>query len=505
MYKISVVIPIYNVSKYLEETILSIVNQSIGIKNIELLLINDGSTDDSEKICLKYQELYKDNIKYIYKENSGVSETRNLGIEKSTGEYLLFLDGDDKLNKKSLEKLSKYLDKNKDINFVISRVRMFDKHSKWHYLDFRFKSHKKVVDINYDIDYCQYHSTGLLFRREILLDKKFDKNVKYGEDMKFMCQILLDNERFGIEPKSILYYRKRKDESSAVQHQFYDKSFYLNTLSDSFIYIFDMVRSKYNCIPDYYQYYILNSLVDRFSAEVSYKDVLNKTEQTKYIKYMTTLLNQISDKIILMEKRSRIDLKMYLLKFNRDNNSKLNVEYSNGNLFINNELCKYENRDLINIYFVTKDKNDIKFLCSYNSLVMKKIDIINNDIKIKVNKADKPSNCPVVNDIYGEDICNNNYFEFSVDKNSISKIMFMYNDEVINYDISGSVLKRNKFPKKVIRVNGKTILLKNDKIMITNYNYRIVKMYYNFVNLIYVLNRDGFIYTIKKIMGGKNE
>ena len=65
-YKFSVIIPIYNVEDYIEETILSVINQSIGFKeNIQLILVNDGSPDDSEKICLKYKEMYPNNIIYI--------------------------------------------------------------------------------------------------------------------------------------------------------------------------------------------------------------------------------------------------------------------------------------------------------------------------------------------------------------------------------------------------------------------------------------------------------
>ena len=86
-YKFSVVIPIYNVEKYLEETIESIINQSIGFEeNIQIILVNDGSPDNSEEICLKYKEMYPDNILYKKKENGGVSSARNTGLKKVSGE-----------------------------------------------------------------------------------------------------------------------------------------------------------------------------------------------------------------------------------------------------------------------------------------------------------------------------------------------------------------------------------------------------------------------------------
>ena len=92
-YKFSVIIPIYNVENYLEETIDSVINQTIGFNdNIQLILINDGSPDSSEEICERYKKEYPNNIIYLKQENSGVSVARNKGLELATGEIINFLD-----------------------------------------------------------------------------------------------------------------------------------------------------------------------------------------------------------------------------------------------------------------------------------------------------------------------------------------------------------------------------------------------------------------------------
>lgn len=93
---ISVVIPIYNVEKYLERCIESIVNQSYS--NLEIILVNDGSPDNSEDICLKYVE-YDKRIKYVKKKNGGLSDARNYGMQHATGEYIAFIDSDDFIDK----------------------------------------------------------------------------------------------------------------------------------------------------------------------------------------------------------------------------------------------------------------------------------------------------------------------------------------------------------------------------------------------------------------------
>ena len=86
-YKVSVVIPIYNVKDYIEDAIKSIINQSIGFENIQLILVNDGSPYGEKEICKKYADMYE-NIVFIDQENTGVSQARNNGIELATGEYI---------------------------------------------------------------------------------------------------------------------------------------------------------------------------------------------------------------------------------------------------------------------------------------------------------------------------------------------------------------------------------------------------------------------------------
>ena len=89
MKKISVIIPVYNVEEYLEESLNSVVNQTIGINNLEVILINDGSKDNSLKICKKYTKKHKDWI-LIDKKNEGLSAARNDGINIASGEFITF-------------------------------------------------------------------------------------------------------------------------------------------------------------------------------------------------------------------------------------------------------------------------------------------------------------------------------------------------------------------------------------------------------------------------------
>ena len=123
---VSIVVPVYNVEKYLKRCVDSIINQSYN--NIEILLVDDGSTDSSGKICDDY--LKKDSrIKVIHKQNGGLSDARNFGIDKSTGDYLSFIDSDDWIEKDMIMNLfNSIINEKSDISieFMIIKKKMLN-------------------------------------------------------------------------------------------------------------------------------------------------------------------------------------------------------------------------------------------------------------------------------------------------------------------------------------------------------------------------------------------
>ena len=112
MKKISIIVPIFNVEKYLDKSISNIIDQSYS--NIEIILVNDGSTDNSLNICNKYKKI-DDRIIVINQKNKGASAARNKGRDIATGEYILFVDSDDILNKNLIDEISVQIEQNKDV------------------------------------------------------------------------------------------------------------------------------------------------------------------------------------------------------------------------------------------------------------------------------------------------------------------------------------------------------------------------------------------------------
>ena len=210
---ISIIVPIYNVEKYLRQCLDSIQDQSY--QNFECLLINDGSPDNSADICKEY--VSKDpRFRYIEKENGGVSSARNLGLEHSKGEYITFIDSDDWVDLDYLEVLhSKIKEYNTD--FVISSYKKFDMDEDCFYLHIwdqdyyeRIWTSQELLSQlpnleNYDGSYTV--SWGKLFKRSIFDEILFNEQRKFGEDFECSFKLYLSMTSCLYIHKALYNYR----------------------------------------------------------------------------------------------------------------------------------------------------------------------------------------------------------------------------------------------------------------------------------------------------------
>ena len=127
MCKVSIIVPIYNAEKYLERCLDSLISQSF--RDIEILAINDGSIDRSLEILKRYESI-DNRIKIINNSNVGVSETRNIGIMESKGEFIVFVDSDDWIDKDMIEKMYKFMTNEKSDMVICTYIREFREYSK---------------------------------------------------------------------------------------------------------------------------------------------------------------------------------------------------------------------------------------------------------------------------------------------------------------------------------------------------------------------------------------
>lgn len=221
MQKVSVIIPVYNTEKYLSSCLDSVLNQSL--QDIELICINDGSTDSSPHILKHYAE-FDSRIKVITIENSGLSVVRNIGIEEASAKYIFFLDSDDFIVQPALEYLFNSAEKHKS-DFTFCDIWAFDDKTKqkipfWDFLPLSFTNkyknrsfnHKKLPNsIYFQIPAVAWNK---LYRRDFLINNsiKFERGMIF-EDHPFFAQIYLNAESISYVNEKLVYYRVNRTDS----------------------------------------------------------------------------------------------------------------------------------------------------------------------------------------------------------------------------------------------------------------------------------------------------
>ena len=228
---ISIIIPVYNAEKYLRQCLDSIINQTY--TNFEVLLVNDGSTDSSGMICQEYVE-NDSRFRYFEKENGGASSARNLGLERSGGAYITFIDSDDWVTPEYLEVLYTTLKEN-DVDISISSFKLFEpdgihyilvysSQAKATLLNVGKKPRFEFLEIFPKLGYLIhdfYNVSQKLFKRELLctdfrnIDLLFDERIQFSEDLDFFFRLYLRASSVFYVKEMTYIYRKHGMSSTA--------------------------------------------------------------------------------------------------------------------------------------------------------------------------------------------------------------------------------------------------------------------------------------------------
>ena len=221
MPKISVIIPVYNTEKYIEKCLESLAGQTM--KDFEVVIVNDGSKDESERAIKNYMRRTRMNIKYLKKENGGLASARNYGVERASGKYISFLDSDDYLDKDTFYLLEQYIDKDIDlIKFKMKTVN--EKEEVLEKLDGPVfdvctgeEAYKKLCTTDKYMDpACIY-----LYRREFFVENNFKYKLRYHEDFGLTSLIIVQAKTF--VSTDIFGYNYLQTEESLTRAKDYNK------------------------------------------------------------------------------------------------------------------------------------------------------------------------------------------------------------------------------------------------------------------------------------------
>lgn len=313
MPEVSVIVPVYNVEKYLERCLNSLVNQTL--QNIEIIIVNDGTKDNSEEIIKKFIEKYPQKIVYLKKENGGLSDARNYGMPYAKGEYIAFLDSDDYVEKdiyKEMYELAK-----KENSDMVECDFLWEYPNKIREDIGQTYNGKKEM-----LEKVRVVAWNKLIRRSILEETKiqFPKGLRY-EDVEFTYKLIPYLEKVSFLKKLYIHYTQRDNSIINVQNE---KTKEIFTVLDNVI-----------------NYYKENDLYEEYKVELEYV-------YTRYLLCSSLLrIVKIQDK----------NIRKTLLKTTWEN---LNTKFPN---WKNNEILK-KNQTLKDKYIKSVNKFTYKIYCT---------------------------------------------------------------------------------------------------------------------------------------------
>lgn len=287
MVKFSVIVPVYNTLEYLKSCLTSILHQSF--QDLEVIVVNDGSQDDSH-ILLEYYHKNYPGITLIHQENGGLSHSRNVGLAKASGEYVLFLDSDDAFIPNSLQGLADFLDKTKPDVSVFNWMSYHKGRTIEYYEYFSAKKLKTIKPstgrsfvhqmLKKDKTW-ELYTWNMVYNREFLIENGFQfvEQILF-EDMIFNWQVLLKAKRVNYYPYHVvLYTRKREGQITrqitlkSVLSRLYVSNYWLEHID------------QYN-LPQNEKYHLLVRISNLYFSAVFLVGALPKEEQDVVFKQL---------------------------------------------------------------------------------------------------------------------------------------------------------------------------------------------------------------------------
>lgn len=298
--KISIVVPVYNVEKYLKKCIDSILIQTYS--NFELILVNDGSPDSCGEICDVFKE--KDNrIRVFHQENKGVSKARNYGINQAIGDYICFVDSDDWIQNTYLADFFHDGNYSADVYLQGYTNRYPDEKSN-NQINFITNEYYTEQSLEKGYIYSELNNISnspcfKLFRRDIIKENNitFDANICYGEDHLFVLNYFLLIKNMSVSKKAGYYYVHRSNDSLTNKYVTHDKLFYY---AEKIYAIRKILIMRFNLADESFRYFIRKEFVlySLFSISSMYRNESGLSKSNRKI-YLLKYISYLEEKKVL--------------------------------------------------------------------------------------------------------------------------------------------------------------------------------------------------------------
>ncbi|MBC1986465.1 glycosyltransferase family 2 protein [Listeria sp. FSL L7-0478] len=306
--KFAIIMPFYNAEKRLALSIDSIVKQSYSfLKHVEVLLINDGSSDGSGAIANRYAAKFPNNIRVLTVPNGGPAKARNIGIHNVSEDtdFVGFLDADDIMSSNMLASIVAF-SKEADVNMLVPAFYYLDDFGKKqkisaHKLNYRFANGNRVADIEKEPQAIHFYIGGTFLRYDRLKEFAFDESLYFAEDQLLITQFLLKNRRYGlIADAGYYYYRDLQQKGSLVSSSWKKPERYTPFLHKVYQSYLTDSKATFGSVIPYVQYLIAYHAKLFFYKENSYfREVLSETEQETFVRELQKILQEVGASTIM--------------------------------------------------------------------------------------------------------------------------------------------------------------------------------------------------------------
>lgn len=307
----TVVSAVYNVEKYLNDYFSSLTRQSLNFKkHIQLILVDDGSTDRSAEIIKQWQAKFPKNIHYFYKENGGQASARNLGLQHVETEWVVFTDPDDFLHPDYFKSIDHNISKNPSAIALATNIKFFIENQNivkaTHPLRFRFEKTHIIKVANLD-KFINLSAASTFFRYSKIQEKQlqFDNRVKPNfEDGKFIADYLLglQNSDVVFDKDAVYFYRKRDDGTSTLDASWQKFEKYSDVFEFGFIPMLQNYKKQFGAVPASIQktaLYDMSWYVQYLLNHPERINFLNEAQKQKFYNLMNTVFSYIHEKTIM--------------------------------------------------------------------------------------------------------------------------------------------------------------------------------------------------------------
>lgn len=323
-YKFSIIMSVYMVEEFIDEAVQSLLNQTIGFEdNVQVIMVDDGSTDNSGAICDKYKEMYPNNFVVVHKENGGLSSARNEGLKHIEGRYVNFFDPDDILTANTLESVYNFfIQKEEYIDMVAIPLYYFDAKVGQHPTNVgKFNKGNRVISLRHDYTLIHNSVASSFIKHSIAKNMHFDPDLCAMEDAKAIIEFLIFNPNYGVVSGCKYMYRQRTAGTVSLSHGAQKrKNWYEDFINRFSLSVARYCIEKIHYVPKFVQAVLLYDLHWKMDLEHLPEGVMTPEEEESFRKAFYSVFDYIDDEMLMSSKFFYYEQKALILskKYNNE-------------------------------------------------------------------------------------------------------------------------------------------------------------------------------------------